>query len=272
MPRMAFDSILIVGCGNMAGAMLEGWTLGSAGRGRRFTVVDPAAPKVPRGVRLESEIPRKDRFDAILLGIKPQLLAEVAPQVVRLAGPDTVVISILAGVEIAVLARHFPDAGGILRVMPNLAAALRQSPMALAERGLGAQGRKAAIDLLEPLGTPEWIDEAEFDVVTALAGSGPAFVYRFIAALTAAAEELGLPERKARRLALTTVKGAAMIADSSQAGPGELARRVTSPGGTTQAGLEVLDEDDALRVLLLKTLRAARDRSAELAAAARREG
>jgi len=268
---MAFDSILIVGCGNMAGAMLQGWQLASWTLDR-FTVVDPAAPKVPRGVRLLEELPAKGRFDAVLLGIKPQLLAEVAPQVARLAGPDTVVISILAGIELSALQKHFPDAGGFLRVMPNLAAAIGKSPMALTERGLGAQGRRAALDLLEPLGTPEWVDEAEFDLVTALAGSGPAFVYRFIEALAEASIELGLPADKARRLALATVNGAAALAVWSGKDPADLVRRVASPGGTTQSGLDALDEDDLLRRLIEKTLRAARDRSAEMAAEARRKG
>jgi pyrroline-5-carboxylate reductase len=271
MPRMAFDSILIVGCGNMAGAMLQGWQIASR-RLDHFTVVDPAAPGVPRGVHLLKEIPAEGRFEAILLGIKPQLLAEVAPQVARFAGSDTVVISILAGIELSVLEAYFPDAGGFLRVMPNLAAALGKSPMALAERGLGAQGRRAALELLQPLGKAEWVDESQFDLLTALVGSGPAFVYRFIDALAAASVELGLPADQARRLAVSMVDGAGSLAAYSKQDPAELARRVTSPGGTTQAGLEALDEGDSLRVLVEKTLRAARDRSAEIAAEARRKG
>jgi pyrroline-5-carboxylate reductase len=268
---MAFDNILIVGCGNMAGAMLQGWR--SAGLRRvRFSVVDPAAPKLPDGVFLLKEIPATGRFDAILLGVKPQLLDEVAPQVAPLVGPDTVVMSILAGVQMDVLEARFPDAGGFLRVMPNLAAEIGKSPVALAERGLGVQGRRAALDLFGPLGTPEWVDEAHFDLVTALAGSGPAFVYRFIEALAAAAGDLGFPSDKAKRLALATVEGAAALATWLDEDPAELARRVTSPGGTTQAGLEKLDEGDSLRLLLEKTLRAARDRSAELAAEARHKG
>ena len=128
------------------------------------------------------------------------------------------------------------------------------------------------MDLLEPLGAPEWIDEEEFDLVTALAGSGPAFVYRFIDALALAAAELGLPEDKAKRLALAMVDGAAALAAASEHDPGELARRVASPGGVTQAGLDALDQGDSLRELLVTTLRAARDRSAEMAAEARGKG
>lgn len=268
---MAFNSILLVGCGNMAGAMLQGW-LAAGLPPERFTVVDPAARELPAGVRSLPAVPHDEHFDAILLGVKPQVLADVAPQAEPAAGPGTTLFSILAGVELAVLVAQFPRAGGLIRVMPNLAAALGKSPMALAARGLDQAARDAASALLAPLGTPEWIDEAEFDLVTALAGSGPAFVYRFIDALAVAAGELGLAEDKAKRLALATVDGAAALAAASPHDPGELARRVASPGGVTLAGLEVLDRDDSLRRLLERTLRAARDRSAEMAAEVRRKG
>lgn len=266
-----FNSILLVGCGNMAGAMLQGW-LAAGFKPGRFTIADPVGRDFPLGVRVLTEIPRGEVFDAILLGVKPQVLADIAPQVEALAGPQTMLLSILAGAELDVLARHFPRAGGLLRLMPNLSAALGKSPIALAERGLDEEGRTAAIALLAPLGTPEWVAEAEFDLVTALAGSGPAFVYRFIDALAAAAAELGLPEDTSARLALAAVEGAAALAVHSDVGPGELARRVASPGGTTEAGLRVLDHDSRIQRLLLDTLRAARDRSAEMAAAARGQG
>jgi pyrroline-5-carboxylate reductase len=268
---MTFNSILLVGCGNMAGAMLEGWLAGGmppAG----FTVADPARHEVPPGVRLLPQIPSEGTYDAILLGVKPQLLDHVAPQVEALAGAETLLISILAGVELDVLAQHFPRAGGLLRMMPNLSAALGKSPMALAQRRLDNDQQAAAVALLAPLGTPEWVDEHAFDLVTALAGSGPAFVYRFIDALCAAAAGLGLPAEQASRLALATVEGAAALAVRSEVDPGELARRVASPGGVTQAGLDVLDQDGRIGQLLRDTLRAARDRSAEMARAARGDG
>jgi len=268
---MIFDRILIVGCGNMAGAMLEGWLAAGLPPGR-FTVVDPVVRSLPAGVRSLDAVPKGEAFDAILLGIKPQLLAGVAPQVVPLAGSATVLISILAGVELTVLREHFPRAGALLRIMPNLSAALGKSPIALAADGLDAAGRSAAVELLAPLGSPEWIAEGEFDLVTALAGSGPAFVYRFIDALAQAAAELGLPEQEARRLALATVDGAAALAAVSPHDPRELARRVASPGGVTQAGLDALDDGDSLGGLIVSTLRAARDRSAQMAAEARGKG
>jgi pyrroline-5-carboxylate reductase len=260
------DKILIVGCGNMGGAMLAGWLAGGL-EPSRFSVVDPVLQRVPAGVELLRELP-EGSFDAILLGIKPQLLGEVAPRLARLTGPDTLVLSILAGVELATLAEKFPQARGLVRIMPNLAAAIGKSPVALVGEGIPLQELDAVTALMEPLGSPEWLeDESRFDLVTALAGSGPAFVYRFIDALAAGAAQLGLDPAQAQRLALATVEGAAALA--AGAPPGELARRVASPGGTTEAGLAVLDADAALARLVRATLDAAAGRGAELAAAAR---
>ncbi|OYW45501.1 MAG: pyrroline-5-carboxylate reductase [Sphingomonadales bacterium 12-68-11] len=263
-----FERVLLVGCGNMAGAMLRGWLAGGL-EPARFTVVDPAARELPAGVRHLANLPSDETFDAILLGVKPQIFGEIAPRLAPLAGPETLILSILAGVELAVLAGHFPRAGGQVRIMPNLAAALGKSPLALAATGLDEPRRAAVSALLDPLGMPEWIDEPAFDLVTALAGSGPAFVYRFIDALAAGASALGLPQAQAQRLALATVEGAAALAAASEYDPAELARRVASPGGVTQAGLDALDSDQRLASLIEETLRAARDRSAEMAAAAR---
>lgn len=268
---MAYQNILLVGCGNMAGAMLQGW-LAAGLDPARFTVADPSPRDLPAGVQHLPAIPDQGQFDAVLLGVKPQILDQVAPAVARIAGAGTVVLSVLAGGELAVLREHFPQAAAVVRLMPNLAAALGKSPIAMAESGLDAAGRDAVAALLAPLGSPEWVDEAEFDLVTALAGSGPAFVYRFIDALGTAAAGLGLPADKAGRLALAMVEGAAALAAASPHSPGELARRVASPGGTTQAGLDVLDADNAMLQLAEATLRAARDRSAEMAAEARARG
>jgi len=173
-------------------------------------------------------------------------------------------------VELASLAVHFPDAGGLVRIMPNLAAAIGKSPVALAGEGLDEAGKASVTALMAPLGTPEWLDsEGLFDAVTALAGSGPAFVYRFIDAMASGGAALGLPREQAGRLALATVEGAALLAAASPHEPAELARRVASPGGTTQAGLDVLDAEGALARLVAATLKAAADRSAEMARQAR---
>jgi len=264
------ETVLIVGCGNMGGAMLAGWLAGGFAPAR-FTVVDPVLAEVPPGVTLLRELPQGAAFDAVLLGVKPQLLGEVAPAIAPFAQGGTAVLSILAGVELATLAARFPDAGGWVRIMPNLAAAIGKAPVALAAQGLDDAGKAAVTALMAPLGTPEWLaDEALFDLVTALAGSGPAFVYRFIDALASGAAALGLDAGQAQRLALATVEGASLLAAASPHSPGELARRVASPGGTTQAGLDVLDRDVELARLIAATLRAARDRSAEMAREARK--
>ena len=260
-------TILLIGCGNMGGAMLAGWLAGGFDPAR-FTVVDPVLAQAPAGVSLLRDMP-DGPFDAILLGVKPQLLGEVSSGVARLAGPGTLLLSILAGVELASLTARFPSAAGYVRIMPNLAAAIGKSPIALAAQGLDEQAKTQVTALMTPLGTPEWLDENLFDAVTALAGSGPAFVYRFIDALAAGAAALGMAPDQAERLAVAMVEGAAALASASPHGPGELARRVASPGGTTEAGLTVLDADAAMARLAHATLKAAADRSAAMARAAR---
>ena len=269
-----FQNILLVGCGNMAGAMLTGWLAGGI-PASRFTVVDPQRGDVPDGVTLLRELPQ-GRFDAILLGIKPQGLDDLAPALSGLVGRETVLFSILAGVEFDSLSTRFPEAGAIVRIMPNLAAAIGKSPVALDSRGLDEAGRAAVIALMAPLGTPEWLaGEHLFDAVTALAGCGPAFVYRFIDALATAAVTLGLEEGQSQRLALAMVEGAAQLAAqqaeaSPPVSPGVLADRVASPGGSTRAGLNVLDADGALARVIAEAMTASRDRNAEMAADARR--
>ncbi|MFN3516912.1 MAG: pyrroline-5-carboxylate reductase [Novosphingobium sp.] len=260
-------TILICGCGNMGGAMLAGW-LAAGFDPARFTVVDPVLAEPPAGVRLLRAVP-DERFDIVLLAIKPQALPEVAPALAP-ATRGAVVLSVLAGAELATLAAAFPAAAGLVRVMPNLAAAIGKSPIGLFAEGLDAAGKARVEALLAPLGTAGWLaGENQLDAVTALAGSGPAFVYRFIAALADGGAGLGLDPAQADRLARAMVEGAAALAAASPESPAELARRVTSPGGTTAAGLAVLDADGALAALLAATLKAARDRGAELAAAAR---
>lgn len=264
--------LLQFGCGNMGGAMLAGWLAGGFAPDS-FTVVDPLLANAPVGVTLLRETPRDaGGFDVILLGFKPQQLAEVAPAIAPVVSEGTLVLSLLAGADVATLRRLFPKAAGIVRVMPNLAAALGKSPIGLF--GDATEDGKALTDtLMAPLGQAEWlVDEAAMDLVTALAGSGPAFIYRVIDALASGAQALGLPREQADRLALSMVEGAAQLAARSEHGPGELARRVASPGGTTQAGLDVLDADDRLARLMEDTLRAARDRSVEMTEMARNAG
>ncbi len=259
------SKILIFGCGNMGSAMLRGWIAGGV-EASRFVVVDPVATGLPDGVLvLRSPCELAEKFGVLLLGIKPQMISELAPQIANWAEPGALVLSILAGTQTATLSHHFPSAR-IVRLMPNLAAAIGKSPLGLWSAHLDETGRADLEAMLAPLGTPVWLmAENEMNAVTALAGSGPAFVYRFIAALASGGTVLGLPPETAARLALAMVEGAAVLAADSNETPVELAARVTSPGGTTAAGLAVLDEAGALDMLVEATLRAAAARAAELA-------
>ena len=258
------NHLLIIGCGNMGGAMLAGW-LAAGEDPARFAVLDPALPEAPEGVALyrdAAEVP--GAHDAVLLGFKPQQLGALGPGLQGLTEGRTV-CSLLAGITRAQLAAAFPTASAHIRVMPNLAARINKSPVILCEAGLGEAARTAAFALFDTLGSAVWLaDEAQFDLVTALAGSGPGFVYRFIDALAGAAVDLGLDEQTAASLALATVEGAAALAAASDVGPATLADRVASPGGMTREGLNVLDEGAALRRLLADTLRATRDKGASL--------
>jgi pyrroline-5-carboxylate reductase len=245
--------MLLFGCGNMGRALLDGWLAGGFDPAA-FVVVDPHAKDLPIGVCTDAD----RRFSIAALAIKPQMFAQLAGDFEALLAPDALVISILAGTRIDALQAKLPGRV-IIRLMPNLAAALGKSPLGLFPHQQGLD------QLLIPLGTAFWLDsEEQIDAVTALAGSGPAFVYRFIDALAAAGAKLGLPSEQALGLAKAMVEGAATLAASSDAQPHELARRVTSPGGTTAAGLVVLDGDEALAQLIEATLRAAHDRGVEL--------
>lgn len=263
-------SLLQFGCGNMGGAMLAGW-LAAGFDPAAFTVVDPLLAEAPSGVSLLRAAPAEAiPADVVLLGFKPQRFAASRAAIAPHVREGTLLLSILAGVDVATLRGAYPQAAAIVRVMPNLAAAIGKSPIALYGDAAGPL-RERAEALMAPLGPAEWLaEEGAMDIVTALAGSGPAFVYRFIDALAEGAAALGLPRTQADRLALAMVEGAAALAASAADAPGELARRVASPGGTTEAGLKVLDADQRLAALITDTLRAARDRSAELTEAAKR--
>ena len=257
------EPLLLFGCGNMGRAMLDGWLRGGIDPAC-FVVVDPHAGGFPSGVLQMEDSNKLDRkFATAVLAIKPQLFAETAADIERLLKPDALVFSILAGTRLATLEAALL-ARSIVRLMPNLAAAIGKSPIGLVTSA--SIDRAAVEQLLKPLGTSYWLaSEDQMDAVTALAGSGPAFVYRFIDALAQAGNELGLDAKTALGLATSMVEGAAVLAASSSDAPEDLARRVTSPGGTTAAGLAVLDDGNAMKNLVLATLTSARDRGAELA-------
>ena len=261
--------VCLVGCGNMGGAMLHRWV--EAGLATRsITVVDPGRPAVPDGVRLVGSLGEVDGVDTLVLAIKPQQLgATMANGALDRIAPR-LAISILAGVEAATLARVMP-AGTVVRAMPNLPVSIGKGVVALFAQGGDRSAREDAAALMRPLGVVEWIaDETLFDAVTALAGCGPGFVFRFADALAMAGAALGLDEALARRLALATLEGAAAMAIGAAESPAMLADRVASPGGSTREGLNVLDHEQALKRLMTATLAAAAERNRAMADDARK--
>lgn len=260
----------LIGCGNMAGAMLHRWIETGALASQDVFVCNRHDRALPDGVRQGRALPTGPLPDAILLGVKPQQLDDLTELAPRIAGAP-LLLSILAGVDDKALADRF-EVKAIVRCMPNLPVAIGNGVVAMHGDQAGTRQRSAVDALMMPLGLSVWIDETQFDAVTALAGSGPAFVYRFIDAFAAAGVASGLPADLSAQLAIATVEGGALVAAQATASPRELADRVASRGGTTRAGLNVLDDDDSLVRLLTNTLAAAARRSAEMAADARGEG
>jgi pyrroline-5-carboxylate reductase len=259
----------LVGCGNMAGAMLEGW-LAAGLDPAAVTVIRPSGRQPAPGIRTLTELPPGETPALVLLGVKPQKLAEVAPTLAPALAPGTILVSILAGVEQATLRALFPAPRTVVKAMPNLPVSLGKGVVELHSDTADAEARASVDRLMAALGHVEWFDdEGLFNVASALTAAAPAFLFRFLDALAAGGEALGLAPEQAARLAAAMAEGASALAVAADASPAELARRVASPGGTTQAGLKVLDGEDGLRPLMLRALEVSRRRGAEMAAAAR---
>ena len=241
----------------MGGALLSRWQ--SAGLDG-ITVVDPIA--TPPGARVLTDIPADGSPDILVLAVKPQVWRECVGSAAGRLAPGTTVVSIMAGVAIASLQAAIP-AARIVRAMPNTPARIGRGVTALFTTA-GTDSRQHAETLFTPAGTTVWLDsEADFDAVTGLSGSGPAYVFAMIDALAAAGEGAGLCPDLAARLALVTVSGASALAAEGTATPGQLRDAVTSPNGTTAAGLAVLMPE--LAQLLAATVAAATARSRQLA-------
>jgi pyrroline-5-carboxylate reductase len=259
-----------VGCGNMGGAIVDGWRLGGLDLGA-ITVIRPSGTQV-EGTRTvtnftEAGPPPK----LVVLAFKPQKLDEVAPELRKWLSSQTVIVSLLAGVEAASLRQRFPGVGAIVRATTNLPVAVRRGVTGLYTPDADQQVRQQLNDLFSALGFAMWMaDEAKLAAVGSVAGAGPAYVARFIAALTRAGQRRGLTEEIAAVIARETVLGTAWMAASTGEGMGSIARRVASPKGTTEAGLAVLDRDGVLDELIAVTIEAASRRGAELAEDARR--
>jgi pyrroline-5-carboxylate reductase len=251
----------IVGCGNMAGAMVEGWRKAGVDLSRAVAVRPSGKPVA--GITTVTAIPQGPAPALVLLGFKPQKLDDIAAGLAPRIGAETTIVSILAGVEVESLRARFPAAAAVVRAMPNLPVSERRGVIAL-------HGDKSdrVTELMAALGEALWTrSEAEFATIGSVAGAGPAYVARFVAALAAAGEGRGLAPDLAQRIALHTVLGTALMAEASGEAMDSLVARVRSPGGTTQAGLEVLDGE--LADLVARTIAAAARRGEALAAAAR---
>jgi len=261
----------LVGCGNMAGAMVEGWRAG----GLDFsdvTIIRPSGTPV-ESVRTLTSYPEGEKPRFVMLGFKPQKLDEVAPGLSVHVGPEAIVVSMLAGVTAASLRARFPRARAIVRVMPNLPVAQVQGVVAIYSAD-GDQDQLADIrQLMASLGMFAWCKtEEELGVIGAVAAAGIAYVARFGEALAKSGEALGLRPIQARMIAEQTLIGTGAFAAATGSHMADIARQVASPKGTTEQGLAVLDGADGLQPLVDRTLDAAIRRGKELAAeAARRD-
>jgi pyrroline-5-carboxylate reductase len=264
-------SLVLVGCGKMGTAMLRGWV--AAGVASRFLVVEPAG--MPPGLDSSAEIawypgaaalPGDSAPDAVVFAVKPQVVDAVVPDYRRWAHPTTVFLSIVAGKTLAGLARHL-GATAIVRTMPNTPAAIgRGITVACANPLVTLEQRQLCDRLLAAIGESAWVeDEGLIDGVTAVSGSGPAYVFLMIEALAQAGEAEGMPPGLALQLARATVAGSGELARTSTESPAQLRENVTSPGGTTRAALEVLMAADGLKPLIKRAVAAAAARSRELA-------
>ena len=267
---LASATITLVGCGNMGGAMLAGW-LRNGVPAASITVIDPSLATVPAGVRLLPSIPADlARPSVLVLAVKPQKLAEVAPALGDLAAPDTMLVSVLAAIELATLRHYFPAAGSLVRAVPNLPTAIGLGITALSGVGLDAASRALAEALFVPLGTVEWMeDEMLCAAATTVSGATPAFFFRIADAMAIAAEAQGLSRDQALRLIAGTMAGSAAMLREPGADPADMARRVARPGGVTLAGLKILDEEEALARLMRDTIAAAAARHDEMTRAFR---
>ncbi|KQT10013.1 pyrroline-5-carboxylate reductase [Methylobacterium sp. Leaf399] len=261
-------SLTLVGAGKMGGAMLAGW-LRAGLDPARTVVIDPSPSPEATALCAEHGLALNPASsapaDVLVLAVKPQGLAEAAPGLAPLLGPRTLVLSILAGKTIADLMARLPT-DAVVRAMPNLPASVgRGATGAVAGAGVTALQRAQADALLACVGLVEWLEaEALIDALTAVSGSGPAYVFHLVEALAEAGCAAGLPQDMARRLARATVAGAGALLDADPREASQLRRDVTSPGGTTAEALAVLMREDGLTALMREAVAAAARRAGEL--------
>lgn len=267
----SIQPIMVIGAGKMGSAMVDGW-LARGYRAGEITLVDPIFAQgggtwIDKGVdvcvSVESAGIKKPSI--ILLAVKPQIMATALASVKALDRDNLVVVSIAAGVRSSTLRAALPRST-VVRAMPNTPSAVGEGITACFASSASSAERERVAALMQAVGSVVWVDaEALMDAVTALSGSGPAYVFHLVEAMASAGEKLGLPANTAMTLARQTVVGAGALLSASDEDAATLRENVTSPGGTTQAGLQVLRDSGALADLLAATVQAAADRSAELA-------
>ena len=261
------ESLVLLGCGKMGAAMLEGWLKGGLAADR-VQVIEPnpsgwLEARAGEGVTVNPDAPGP--ASVALVAVKPQIMAEAAPALKPLAGGGTLFVSIAAGTPIAFFEALYGADTPIIRAMPNTPAAVGRGITALVGNARVSEAQMAMAEaLLATIGETVRLDsEEQMHAVTGLSGSGPAYVFHMIEAMAVAGVAAGLPDDLAMRLARATVSGAGALADASDESAEQLRVNVTSPGGTTAAGLGVLM--DQLPDLMTRTVAAAARRSRELA-------
>ncbi|WP_224815758.1 pyrroline-5-carboxylate reductase [Hasllibacter sp. MH4015] len=257
--------LVMLGCGKMGSAMLEGWLATGLDVGA-VHIIEPKPSDWLQGtgVRINGDLPADPAV--LMIAVKPQMMEEALPRVAGFGGGGTLILSVAAGTPINAYVDAFGPGTRIIRSMPNTPAAVGKGITAIVGN---ADATAADMDLAEAmLGTIGQVvrlsTEAQIDAVTGISGSGPAYIFYMIDALAAAARAEGLPEDMAMQLAKATVAGAGALAEQSDESPEQLRINVTSPNGTTQAGLEVLMGEGGLAPLIRRTVAAATARSREL--------
>ena len=263
-------TILLAGAGKMGSALLEGWLALGLAPGN-LAIVEPAPAGhlrelAARGVRLNPPRDGIGEVAAAVVAVKPQVAPEVMPVLAPLIGANTAVVSIMAGRTLRFLEAALPHAA-LIRAMPNTPAAIgRGITVAVANARVSREQRALVDTLLSAVGAVEWApDEALMDAVTALSGSGPAYVFLLAETMARAGVAAGLPPALANKLARATVAGSGELLHRSPLDAATLRQHVTSPGGTTAAALDVLMAKDGLEALLTKAIAAATKRSRDLA-------
>lgn len=265
------EPILLIGAGRMGGALLKGWVAKDLGP---VIVVEPTPSPALRALARKHRIAvfsgigplTSLNVRAAVIALKPQILKTQAAMLAPVAASGALMLSIAAGTTVAGLKKAWNPRARIVRAMPNTPGAIGRGITALfAGKGTGPKDRALAERLLAPLGDTVWVArEDDIDAVTAVSGSGPAYVFLMVEALADAAMAEGLPRPVAERLARATIAGAGALLDADPSAPADLRRAVTSPGGTTEAALKVLMAKAGLGALMRKAVTAARKRAREL--------